>query len=174
MLVSSVKQRQLFYLEVRCHLPGESKLAKMGCSGSLSPHFANSNYVTAEIIRSTARAPPRVVTWLPVVFGGYIWAPPKETVALLLCHSCVRWVSHGGENRACLLLQLLRQPGKNRRVCNSCSFSSLQPLSSRLAYPGFSKQRRQRYQRGKWRHKHDDPQYAPSWSLLWALYCICR
>ena len=33
---------------------GESKLAKMACSGSLAPHFLNNDYVTAETIYNTA------------------------------------------------------------------------------------------------------------------------
>ena len=32
---------------------GDSKLAKMACSGSLAPHFVNNDYVTAEIPYST-------------------------------------------------------------------------------------------------------------------------
>ena len=35
---------------------GESKLAKMACSGPLAPRFVNNDYVTAEIIYSTEHA----------------------------------------------------------------------------------------------------------------------
>ena len=48
-------------------------------------------------------------------------------------YCCIMVVSVGsttrGENIACLLLQPLHQPGENKRVCSSCSSSSLRPAS---------------------------------------------
>ena len=41
---------------------GESKLAKMACSGSLTPRFVNDNHVTVEIIYNTAHARHKVLT----------------------------------------------------------------------------------------------------------------
>lgn len=50
----------------------ESKLAKMVCSGSLSPCFVNNEYVTAEIIYSIAHACHEVLTWSQVVCSTHI------------------------------------------------------------------------------------------------------
>ena len=48
-----------------CRVCGESKLAKMACSGSLAPCFVNNDYGTgtAEIAYSTAPTPQEVLTW---------------------------------------------------------------------------------------------------------------
>ena len=75
-----------------------------------------------------------------------------------------------GEN----MLWLLGQPGERLccvRLCDGCCSSSqerinvsrqafFQPLSSRLAYPGFSKQRGQCEQQDKWPHEQDEEQRA--------------
>ena len=45
---------------------GESKLVKMACSGSLAPCFinnVNNDYVTAEVVYSTAPAHLEVLVW---------------------------------------------------------------------------------------------------------------
>ena len=42
---------------------GESELAKMAHSGALTPCFVNNDYVTVEIIHSTAHARPEVLSW---------------------------------------------------------------------------------------------------------------
>ena len=47
-------------------LCGESKLAKMACSGSLAPHFVNNDYVAGEIIYSTVHACHEVLAWSQV------------------------------------------------------------------------------------------------------------
>ena len=44
------------------HVWGERKLAKMACSGFLAPRFVNNDYVTAEIICSTAHPCQEVLT----------------------------------------------------------------------------------------------------------------
>ena len=48
-----------FYMQ----LWGESKLAKVACSGSLAPCFVNNDYVTAEIIYSTAHVHHKELAW---------------------------------------------------------------------------------------------------------------
>ena len=42
---------------------GDSKLAKMACSGSLSPHFVNSDSVVAETICSVVHVAHEVLAW---------------------------------------------------------------------------------------------------------------
>ena len=51
-----------FLLFCQC-LWGGSKLAKIVCSGSLAPHFVNNDYITAEIIYSTAYAHHETLAW---------------------------------------------------------------------------------------------------------------
>ena len=74
---------------------GESKLAKMSCSGSVATCFINNDHVTAEIIYSTARVCHEVLTWSRVTLCcTYIWASPIKWGELLLYHGCIYWVSH--------------------------------------------------------------------------------
>ena len=65
--LSGLNNRIFFFLTIlrsRCwHMWGESKLVKMVCSDSLTPHFVNNDYVTAEIIYSTAHAHHEVLDW---------------------------------------------------------------------------------------------------------------
>ena len=85
---------------------GESKLAKMDYPGSLVPRFVNNDYVTAKIY-STAHARHEVLARSPVVCC-------RDTQAPLSCATAVSIGSaKGGENKVCLLLQLLRQPEEN-------------------------------------------------------------
>ena len=73
---------------------GDSKLAKMAYPGSLASRFVNNDYVTAEIICSTAYVCHEVLTWLwATLCGTPVPAPPIKPWELLLYHSCVRWVS---------------------------------------------------------------------------------
>ena len=91
---------------------GESTVAKMVFSGSLTSRFVSNDYVTAERICSTAHR----VTGYSLGQGlcaVRIWAPPGKC-----WHDyCVTAVSVGsatrGQNIACLLLRPLRQPGEN-------------------------------------------------------------
>ena len=54
----------------------------MGCSGSLAPHLINNDYLTAEIIYSTAQAHHEVLVWLQAtLFGTPVWAPPKKSAS---------------------------------------------------------------------------------------------
>ena len=75
---------------------GESKLAKMVCSGSLTPRFVNDNHVTVEIIYNTAHARHKVLTWSGVTLCcRYMWAPPRKWQH----YCCVTAVSVGSAMR---------------------------------------------------------------------------
>ena len=74
---------------------GESKLAKMAYSGPLIPHFVSNDYVTAEIICSTAHACQEVLTWSRDTLGLHLFELHlKKASASLRCHGCVHWVRH--------------------------------------------------------------------------------
>ena len=95
---------------------GESKWAKMACSGSFKPYFVNNDYVTVEIIHSTVHVCHEVPTWLQAYLCcTYMWVPPRKWQH----YWCIMAMSIGwlmrGENIAWLLLQLLCQPGG--RLC---------------------------------------------------------
>ena len=51
---------------------GESKLAKRAGLGSLAPCFVNNDYVTAEIICSTAHMCHQVLAWSCVMCSTYV------------------------------------------------------------------------------------------------------
>ena len=133
---------------------GESKLAKMACSGCLVPHFINNDYVTAEIF---------IAVHMRIL---------RYSLGHGLCEvhiymsSCIMAMSVGlvmrGENTARILLWLVRQPGERLCAfmlyyvcCYSCRASQkkidlpavpmalcvfFRPLSLCLAYPGFSQE----------------------------------
>ena len=83
-------------------------------------------------------------------------APPKKAAALLLRHGCVCGVSHErrdlwyGCQGKTSVSTIARAPGV-----------SFQPLSSRLAYPGFSEQCGQWIQQDDWRHRQDQQYGCP-------------
>ena len=86
---------------------GESKLAKMACSGSLAPHFVNNDYVTAEIFIAVHMCIVRYslghgLCEVHIYMSSYIMA---VSVGLVM------W----GENTARILLWLVCQPGE--RLC---------------------------------------------------------
>ena len=61
---------------------GREKISQDGCSGSLAPRFVNNDYLTAEIIYSTAQAHHEVLAWLWVTScGTSVWAPPKKSTS---------------------------------------------------------------------------------------------
>ena len=118
----------------------------MGCSGSLAPHFINNDYLTAEIIYSTAQAHHEVLAWLwATLCGTPVWAPHNKS-----------------SSQERILLWPLCQPGEGLcyvRLCYGCCYGcsvnqerinvsavpvapwvSFQPLGLCLAYPGFSEQ----------------------------------
>ena len=67
------------------------------------------------------------------------------------------------------VLWLPCQPGENIHVCTSYGSSiSFQPLTSSLAYPGFSKQCGQCEQQNIWCNKYDQ-----QYTLLYATNKIC-
>ena len=114
--------------------------------------------VRAEMIYSTAHARHEVLaqSWVTGC-GTHVWAPPTEAAAFLLHHGYIGSVTRG-ENRTCLLLQLLCHPGERvccAILCYGCQASHerinmsavstapqvfFQPLSSSLANPAFSEQ----------------------------------
>ena len=109
---------------------GESKLAKMACSCSLTPHFVNNDYVTAEIIYRTAHAHHKKLASSPATLCcGTMWTPPKKRQH----YYCISALSVGsttrGDNVACLLLWLLHQPGENKHVFSSYGSSGIFPAS---------------------------------------------
>ena len=137
---------------------GESKLAKMVCSGSLTPCFVNNDCVTAEIIYSTAHAHYKVLTWSQDVLcftdmrppprkRGYYHCITAEPIGLdtrgkrlccdRLCCGCCGCCVRASRKA---VLQLPCQPGENKHVCRTTAPCFFQPLSSCLAYCGFSKQ----------------------------------
>ena len=114
-------------------MKGKIKLAKIACSGSLAPHFIKKDYVTAEIIYITVHAHHEELAWSQAtVCCRDIWAPPRKRGN----YCCNTAVSVGSatrrENIACLLLQLLCQPGENKRVCSSYCSWLLESSSSLL------------------------------------------
>ena len=88
---------------------GESKLAKMVCSGSLNPGCVNNDYEITEIIYSIAHVCHKVLAWSWVVCSTLVQAPPKKWQQLLLSHSQVHWVS---QERGCCV-----------RLCYGCCYS---------------------------------------------------
>ena len=142
---------------------GESKLAKMECSESLTPHFVNGDHVTAEAIYSTVHACHEVLAWLwDTLCSKHVWTPLRERWHIILHHGCVHWSATRGKNIVCLLLWLLQHPGE--RLCHirlcygsycGCCISQERihvsavltgpqvffwPLTLHLAYHGFSEQ----------------------------------
>ena len=124
----------------------ERKLAKMWCSGSLAPRFVDNDNVTGGIIYSTAQAHHGVLTLSQATLCSTpVWAPPKKSA-----------------RQERILLWPLCQPGEGLcyvRLCYGCCFGcsvnqermnvsavpvapwvSFEPLSSCLAYSGFSEQ----------------------------------
>ena len=89
---------------------GESKLAKMACSSSLTPSFVNNASVTAEITYSTAQAHHEVLAWSPVLRMVQICELHLQSGEY---YCCITAVSVGSvmreENVRCQLLRLLHQ-----------------------------------------------------------------
>ena len=82
---------------------GESKLAKGAGSGSLAPCFVNNDYVTAEIICSTAHMCHQVLAWSCIMCSTYVWAPPEEWRH----YCCVKTVSTGPDTKGEIIVFLL-------------------------------------------------------------------
>ena len=93
---------------------GESKWAKMACSGSLAPHFLKNDYVTAETIYNTACVHHEVL--------GHG----------LLCavHPCKFHLEKPRKVvRGYVVLWLPHQPGENKLMCSSYGSSHFLPAS---------------------------------------------
>ena len=102
---------------------GESKLAKMVCSGSLIPRFVNNDCVTAEIVYSTAHLVTRYLPGHTVGSG----TRGKRPCCVRLCCGCCCGCCIRASRKA--VLRLPCQPGENKHVCSSYSSSSLLPAS---------------------------------------------
>ena len=125
---------------------GETKLAKMAWSGSLTPQplglalrFVNNVYIRAEIACSTAHAHHKALTWSQAALCSRpVRTSPRKP--WLLRHmgyiGVASWLCYIKLCHGYVIATLWLCCG----CCYGCSF---QPLSSRLAYPGFSKQCRQ-------------------------------
>ena len=137
---------------------GESKLAKMACSVSLTPCFLNSDCVTAEIICITVLGHGLCVVCI-------WWVPPIKQRELLLPQGCVHWVSHKRRELwyGCCTSE--------ERLCYGCSASpesinvssvppwggvSFQPLSSHLPTLGSMSSVHSETQQDNWHHNQDD------------------
>ena len=117
----------------RCRIWGESKLAKMVWSGSVAPGFVN-DYVT--VLEVMTLSGVRSLTALCMhVLGCLLGHGLLCAVWLYELHPQKLWhycsSSTGsamrGENTACLLLWLLRQPGENKCICSSYGCLSFLP-----------------------------------------------
>ena len=115
--------------EARCH--GQALCPTASCSG-----LALCN-VTAEMTCSTACARPEVLPWSrAAVCGTPVWAAPRKPWPLLtgatlerlvvVLHEAVFWVRYG---RDTVMLQLLCQPGEEKRVCSPHGSLNLLPAS---------------------------------------------
>ena len=127
---------------------GESKLAKMACSGSLAPRFVIDDYATAEITYSTAhacqevyvtaesicntvRVRHEVLTWSQVLSAVHLYKLHQESLAaaaalglhwsdtMIMFYEVMIWLHYGYFMvLLLLLLRLLCQPGE--RLCYGC------------------------------------------------------
>ena len=128
----------------------------------------------AEIIYSSEHAHQELLAWPRVVCCRDIWAPPKELRHLLLPHSCVCWFNH--ERREYSVSAATAAESARRESCYGCCASqerinrsvvptasqvSFHPLSSCLAYSGFSEQCEQW---DNW-HREQDQQNNTAFSL---------
>ena len=84
-------------------------------SPAFALRFVNNVYVTAEIIYRTACAPHEAVAWSLVVCGRPVQLHLKGDRNYDYFTTMSAGSATGGENIACLLLQLLCQPGE--RLC---------------------------------------------------------
>ena len=68
---------------------GESKLAKMACSGSVTQHFANDDYVTAEITCSTAHACHKVYVIAEIMYSAVHGCHELLAWSQVVCNMCM-------------------------------------------------------------------------------------
>ena len=127
---------------------GESKLAKMVRSGSLTPRFVNNDCVATEIVYSTAHACYKVLAWSQDDLCFIDIRPPPRKRRYYCCITAEPVGSGTRGKRLCCVrlycgcccvccvrasrkavLRLPCQPGKNKHACSSYSSSSLLPTS---------------------------------------------
>ena len=146
----------------------ERKLAKMGCSGSLAPRFVDNDNVTSEIIYSTAQAHHEVLTLSQATLCGTpVWAPPRKSASQerlplwpLYRYDSGEGLCYGRLYYGCCYGCSINQERMNVSAVPVAPWVSFQPLSSRLAYPGFSElwgqwdTARQVVTRTRWRAMH--------------------
>ena len=84
---------------------GREQINQNGVSRLSCPTLTNNDYVTAEIIYSTAHAHQEVLTWSRATLGCMDISAHLESGGIYCCITV--------ENIACLVLQLLHQPGVN-------------------------------------------------------------
>ena len=96
----------------------ESKRTKMAWSGSLTPCFVNNDYVTVELMYSTAHVHHELPAQSFVRFACicFTWKSPAGLCGVMLCYIC-------------LLLWLSCQSGENKRVCSSYGSLHFLPAS---------------------------------------------
>ena len=105
----------------------------MTWSGPLTPHFVSNDSATAELTQSTAHVHHK----LPVWSRATLWGTPVKASLGIARTGCVWLCCY----MLCLLLWLLCQPGGNNvSAVPAAPHIFFQPLSSHLAYHGFSKQ----------------------------------
>ena len=120
---------------------GESKLAKMACSGSLAPHCVNNDYVTAAMIYSTAHARHELLARHGLLGAVRIYELHLQKWQHFCCSMAVSIRSATrGENRTCLLLQLLCQPGETvccASLCYGCLACHSQQGENKRVYNSY-------------------------------------
>ena len=90
---------------------GREQINQNGVSRLSCPTLANNDYVTTEIIYSTAHAHQEVLTWSRTTLGCRDISAHLESGGIYCCITVGS--SMRVENIACLVLQLLHQPGVN-------------------------------------------------------------
>ena len=133
--------------------------------------FVNNYCVSEEVICSTAHVRQEVLarSWVGIVGGMHLWAPPRKWWNFMLHHCCcVHWVNHA--RREYSMSATITDASARREYCYGCWASqerinlsavpaapgvSSQPLSLPFAHQGFSEQWGQSDQQDNWRHKQD-------------------
>ena len=98
----------------------------------LAPRSVNSDRVTAEVTHCAC------VSQGPLHRGRTPVRAHLESSGVPAAHGCVRWLSHDGKDESEPAAAAAVQPGEKKRLRSSYgSWVFLQPLSLRLASPGF-------------------------------------
>ena len=143
---------------------GESKLAKVACIGSLTPHFVKDDYVTPERVCSTAHAYQELLAASGSAFVRNACRSFTVKALAVLRWSCtgvrgyvlavmvvMAVATAAASARREAVFQLPCQPGESNLSAvpvAPCVF--FPPLSSHFAYAGFNEQRRPCEQQHSW------------------------